>query len=626
MTFFKGYIETKNKKAKEKFKNRDDLKSYRQVKNLDEYAGVLSDDTILIDIDDFEQSEILFDIVKDKKLKCRVYATSRGKHFLFKNKSVEGCKTHTKLAVGVTADIKVGTKNSYEVLKYNNIERKILYDCEEYELIPKFLFPIKSKIDFTNLGEGDGRNQALFNYILTLQSNDFGVEESRETIKLINEYVLESKLDEREIETILRDDAFEAPIFFEKGKFLFDVFARFLKNTHHIIKINNNLHFYKNGIYECGEQKIEGLMIDYISNLNRSKRKEVIDYLDIMIKEDTEVNGAEYIAFKNGVYNIDTNEFLQFTPNIILTNKINHNYNESAESDVVDNVLNKLACNNNEVRELLEEVVGYCFYRRNELRKAFILTGDKSNGKSTYIDMIKTLLGEENTTALDLKELGDRFKTAELFGKLANLGDDIGDEFVSNTSIFKKVVSGDRINAERKGQNPFDFNNYSKFIFSANNIPRMGRGKDSKAIIDRLIIVPFENTFSVKDSDYDPYIKYKLREESAIEYLIQLGIDGLIRVLENQKFTTTEKMKKELEEYEINNNPVLAFFKEIEESTLINNPTSEIYRQYVEFCLTNNFNPISNIEFSRQTKKEFKLEIKTKRVNGKIMKIFIKSY
>lgn len=131
----------------------------------------------------------------------------------------------------------------------------------------------------------------------------------------------------------------------------------------------------------------------------------------------------------------------------------------------------------------MEEVIGYLFYRRNELRKSFILVGDKANGKSTYLDMLKTLLGDSNTSALDLAELGERFKTAELFGKLANIGDDIGDEFIANPAIFKKLVSGDRVNAERKGQDPFDFSSYAKLLFSANSMPRI-RDKTG-AVLDR---------------------------------------------------------------------------------------------------------------------------------------------
>src|SRR5690606_13628613 len=85
MELFRGYVKTKDKKCIEPFKNRTDLKTFEEVKDLPEFAGILAKDTILIDIDDQETSEIFYKIVRDLKLKCRVYETSRGKHFLFKN-------------------------------------------------------------------------------------------------------------------------------------------------------------------------------------------------------------------------------------------------------------------------------------------------------------------------------------------------------------------------------------------------------------------------------------------------------------------------------------------------------------------------------------------------------------
>jgi len=170
--FFKGYVPTKEKKCLMKFKDvtPSELMNYEQVKSLPEYAGILSEDTILIDIDDFEQSEILMNIVEDLQLACRVYQTTRGKHFLFKNKGVETCKTKVNLAIGLTADIKVGIKNSYSILKYKGKERPIIYDIyedEEYGELPIWLTPIKTNTDFLNMKKGDGRNQALFNYILS---------------------------------------------------------------------------------------------------------------------------------------------------------------------------------------------------------------------------------------------------------------------------------------------------------------------------------------------------------------------------------------------------------------------------------------------------------------------------
>lgn len=629
---FKGYVPTKDKKCLMKFKNVDalELQSYDQVKNLSEYAAILAENTILIDVDDFEQSEKLMNIVEDLQLNCRVYQTTRGKHFFFNNRDPSNnliqqtCKTGTMLACGLKCDIKVGCKNSYSILKYKNKEREIIYDIfddEEYENIPKWLLPVnKQDVSFLNMESGDGRNQALFNYILTLQSNDFTVDEARECIKIINKYILQDPLNDSEIETILRDDAFKKPVFFRKNVFLFDKFATYIKNNNHIIKINGQLHIYKDGIYVNGTKHIEAEMIKHIPNLNRSKRTEVLTYLDLLVGDNTELSNAKLIAFKNCIYDIENDEVMDFSPEYVITNKINFDYDEDAYSEITDRTLNKLACEDEQIRNLLEEVIGYVMYRRNELRKAFILLGDKANGKSTYLDMIKTMLGDANTAALDLKELGDRFKTAELFGKLANIGDDIGDEFIANPAIFKKLTSGDRLNAERKGQDPFDFNNYAKFLFSANNIPRI---KDkSGAVISRLIIIPFNATFTKDDADYDPYIKYKLRKSESMEYLIQLGIDGLKRVLQNRSFTTSDKVQKELEEYEENNNPILLFFKE--DPKIENEPTSTVYRQYNEFCLANSFTPMSNIEFSKQVKKRFNFDIINRTIKGKKYRIFIR--
>lgn len=623
MQLFKGYVETKDKKCIEKFKGRTDLKTFEQVQSLPEFAGILGDETILIDIDDFETSEIIFKIVKSMKLKCRVYKTSRGKHFLFKNKGVATNKTKCKLAIGLTADIKLGIRNSYSILKFNNKNREIIYDTPEDKIqeVPKWMIPIKTSFEFLDMEAGDGRNQALFNYILTLQSADFTVEEARETIRLINSHVLKVPLKDSELDVVLRDDAFKKPIFFKGTTFLFDKFATYIKNNNHIIKINNQLHIYKDGVYVDGQNEIEAEMIKHISNLNRAKRNEVMAYLHLLIRDNTPTSEANMIAFRNGVYNIRDNSFVPFSSDIIITNKIDWDYNPAAYSELVDNTLNKIACQDKQVRMLLEEAIGYCLYRRNELGKAFILIGDRSNGKSTFLDMVKTMLGDENVASLDLKELGDRFKTAELFGKLANIGDDIGDEFIANAAVFRKLVTGDRISVERKGQDPFEFNNYSKMLFSANNIPRM---KDKTGAVQRrLTIIPFDAKFSVDDPDYRPYIKYELREQECIEYLILLGLEGLKRVLANQKFTKSIRVEQELEEYEETNNPIIGFFKEVGQDEIENEPTNQVYKRYQEYCLANNLQPLSNIEFSKQVKKKFNFEIVDKKIDGKKYRIFI---
>jgi len=633
MTFFKGYVKTKNKKCTEKFKDRTDFKTLEQVQSLDEYAGILANDAVLIDIDDGDQAELLMDIVEHLQLNCRVYQTSRGKHFLFKNTNgkIQKCFTHANLGCGLTADIKVGLKNSYEILKFEGKERFIEWDIEEgheYEELPKWLVPVRGSTEFLNMDAGDGRNQSLFNYILTLQSADFTVEEARETIRIINSFVLKNPLPEDELNIILRDEAFQKPVFFMGKTFLFDKFAVFLKNNHHIIRINDQLHLYQNGIYISGYREIEAVMLHHLPQLNKTKRQEVLAYLDILIREETQPSPPNFIAFRNGIYDIINDDFLPFSPDYVITNMIPWDWNPNAYFELTDQIMNNISCHDEAVRMLLEEMVGSCFYRSNALAggRAFILTGTGANGKSTFLDMVKTLLGRQNLSVLDLKKLNDRFSTVMMFGKIANIGDDISDEFVVDTAEFKKIVTGQSIDAEHKGQPKFNFDPFCKLIFSANSIPRIGKGRDSGAILRRLAIVPFNARFTPDSPDYKPFIGDDLKCQESMEYMIQIGLQGLKRVLESRQYTTNEAMQEELIEYEESNNPIIGFFREAEndEIKIEDEVTSVVYRRYNEWCLSNSLQPLSNGEFSKQVKKHFNFKIVDRRVNGKKCRIFVK--
>lgn len=628
--FYRGYIKTKNKKSTMKFKNTDVL-SYDEVKDLPEYAGVLNDDTVLIDIDNKDYlirgrkpSDVLMDIIEDLQLNCRVHESRGGIHVLFKNNGLhKKCLTGKTLACGIPSDIKVGT-SSYEVLKIDNEERFVLWDKDPnspYEVVPKWLMFVSNN-NFINLDDGDGRNTKLFSYILTLQANGFTKEEAKECITIINKYILPTPLSESELETILRDDAFSKPIFFDKTTFLFDKFAHYLVSEKHIIKINNQLHIFADGVYKVGYEEIQKAMIELIPNLKDMQRKEVLKYLEL-IAPYKKVADANYIAFKNGIYNIVTDTLEPYSPDIVITNKIPHDYNPNAYNELTDKTLNKIACHDKEVRSLIEEYIGYNFYRRNELGKAFVFTGDKNNGKSTLLDTMHVLLGYENTASLEIDELFDRFSTAMIFGKLANIGDDISDEFLKGkgVSIFKKIVTGNRIKAERKGQDPFEFNPYVKPTFSANEIPKM-RDKTG-AVIRRLVIIPCNARFTKDDPDYEPFIKYKLIEESSLEYMIKIGIEGLKRILETNSFTEPQQCIDALKEYEVENDNFLQFIDGLTSDDFINKTSQEVYLRYTS-SLSGNQSALCNFTFSKRICQMYGLKTKQKKLDGKVYRIFIK--
>ena len=194
-------------------------------------------------------------------------------------------------------------------------------------------------------------------------------------------------------------------------------------------------------------------------------------------------------------------------------------------------------------------------------------------------------------------------------------------------AVFRKLVTGERIQVQRKGERPFEFNNYAKMLFSANNIPRLGSAKDSYAILRRLVIIPFDAKFSATDDGYNPNIKHDLRKQAAMEYLIKISIEGLKRVLKSNTYTKSEQVQKELNDFEISNNNIFAFVKEYEAEGLIveNNTVNDVYERYKEFCISNGIQkPFSKIEFSRQICKMLNLATTQKKIQGNSYQVYVK--
>ena len=620
---YKGFIVTDGKQPMEKYKGLNSFRSYKDVQKLPSFAGVLRDDCIMIDVDDADSAEKMMQIVEDHQIKCRVTCTSRGKHFTFRNSGVQNCGTHLKLACGLTADIKTG--GMPEVLKVDGEERfcewgEVDPEAGEYDELPIWMHPVSTKMDFTTT---ISRNSDFYGYILVLQTQlAMTNDQCRETIKIINDYVLKEPLDESELSVILRDEAFEKPIFFDGKRFLHDAFANWMINQHHIKRINGQLHVYKDGIYCAGYRNIEHIMLRAYPQMRDTQRKEVLKYLEVMCPENEPVADANLIAFKNGVYNLADDTLTAFAPDVVITNQIPWDYDPDAYSDLAATTLDKMACHDTDIRKLLEECIGYCFYRRNELSVSMFLTGEKANGKSTFLQMLQDVLGFQNVSALGLEEMDERFAPVTMFGKLANIGDDISDDFLRGKAIahFKKVVSGNIIKAENKGQDIFFYKPFVKLIFSANQIPRM-RDKTG-AVLRRMVIIPFNATFSKSDPDYDPYISWKLKDPAVMEYLVRIGIEGLKRIVANRAFTQSSKVEAELQEYTEYNNPTLLFLKEVDPEQIINQETKAVYARYEIFCRDNGFQCMGLISFSKEISRQLGCTTKQKRFDGKRVSVF----
>ena len=627
---FRGYVkgnpegDGKSPATKVKGKN---LLSFTEAEKNSCFGAILNDGYVDISFDSEELSEKFWNMAEKNNWNCLILENPSNGHIHSYWKDtrhrIDKNGKDRKLAVGLIADIHSGS--TYIPLKVHDVDRfPPSFEPDVIDEVPDELIPVNTTINLADLTEGDGRNDELFKYILILQSQLMIDKEAIiRVLTNVNDFIFSEPLDQNEFDVITRDEAFQKPVFFEKNKFLHNAFGHYMKAQYHIKRINGQLHVYDNGVYKSGYRFIESKMVEAIPTLKATQRTETLKFLEIITPEETQPADANLIAFRNGVYDLETDELKPFSPEYIITNMIPWDYNPEAYSELCDKTLDKISCNDKEIRMLLEESIGYCFFRQNELSKSFILTGSGSNGKSTFLDMCKNVVSRQNYVALDLDELSERFSTSSMFGKLACFGDDSNDDFLQGKALsqFKKIVSGNDLKGENKGQDVFFFKPYTKLFFSFNELPRM-KNKGFSAIKRRLVIIPFNATFSKDDPDFDAGITWKLKKQDVAEYLIRLGIEGLKRVLQNKGFTESKKVQEEVDNFEKDNNPILLFLEEVEESEILNHETKEVFSRYDTFCSENGYTRIAMQTFTKEIKKHLNCDRKDVRLNGKKVIVF----
>lgn len=606
------------KRATHKFKDGIGAKTWDEVKDFDNVGLIVPKPFIVLDFDTKTDAEIMLAIVDGLGLKCRVMKTTRGYHFWFRSAEPWKCFKKTRLAVGIFSDCKSHSKNAYVKIKDSGVMREWIrkVPTEEIQDAPRWLYPVSNpsgKFEFKGMKDGDGRNQELFNYIVYLQTKGFTRDEIKETIEVINDYVFEDPLAEYEISTICRDDAFkpdeEIAKQVEEKKtvgFKHNEFGDELIEAYNIITVNNQLYVYEDGYYQQDEKIIERKMIELFPGIKQSQRTEVLSYIRIKThtkSEDIKVN-PYIINLKNTRYDIRSGKCLEFSPDVIEFDRIPVTYDPSAYCADLDKMLNRVFLGDREVINLFEEMVGACLLKRNSYQKAFILIGSGSNGKSTILDLLEVFLGPRNYSSLPLEKVTDRFNMAELENRLANIGDDIDNVTIKDSGTLKKMISGESITVERKSERPFKLSPYATHIYSANAIPRSFDKSDG--FYRRWIFIPFNAKFTSEDPDYDPLIEEKITTDTALSYLLNIGIRGASRLIKRGRFTEPESVKEALERYRTDNSTTLSWIddKGLEADYFLDNSTDKIYADFTDWC------KLSGIKSANMTgKKTFNKEI-----------------
>lgn len=372
----------------------------------------------------------------------------------------------------------------------------------------------------------------------------------------------------------------------EKGAILPKKLGEYIKERYNIVHIKQTdtmtrndalttpLYGYnkKYGVYEAldvnGDAPLHNMIFNITDDIEipSGKMSETLKYIKatapVLPFIDTNI-----IAFKNALYDVENDAVLEKDHSIVTTTRMtNVEYNpDKVEHDQLDTFMFNLFGGQEDDADMMRfiyEVVGYCLVNNTFAQKFFILYGEGGNGKSSFLQLLTSLLTESNVSNIALIDIGaSQFRLAEIVGKYANIGDDIESTDVLNTASLKKIVTGDTIIVEPKHLKPYSYKPHAKLFFSCNSIPRIY--DTSTGMKDRLVIIPMTNRIR-NTAIATPHIVREIINSGGLTVLLNRALEGLRRLRSQGAFTEPPRVTAITLSYIKENDQVAQFLDDID--------------------------------------------------------------
>lgn len=541
--------------------------------------------------------------------------TTRGIHFYYSIPAGVRVKNGAdKITVGgFQVDYKTGAK-SYSIVKHKGVERERNGDLTLKNLppLPLEMYPLPKAKNISGLTDGDGRNNSLFYHLRLIREQKREVDINT-LASFINDVILSEKLPDKELANVIESVSNlevnangvyngEANDMISFGEFI----AKELD-----VKIYNGSLYFKDGMnYSKDKIKLNKAVNKHLK-LRRSQITELEAQLYIYgelvdAKQKFSVKLRNGIIFEDNVADFDCG----FTPFYL-----DISYNSEAYDKNVDDFLNFICCGREDMRIVIEEILGHILLVDRFPHKIFFLTGSGANGKSTFVEMITKWTGELSSH-VDIANFDDGTSLISLIGKLVNVADDVDAIYLEKSKNLKTMASGNTVGARAIYSQPITLKNTATLIFTANEPPVF---KDkSDGIGRRLVIIPFENKVKKRIHNLDEL----LSSDNAKSYLLNLALKGIKRIYDNElEISDSNTVSEATKQYYLDNDSVMAYLNDY--PSVINNPVSTVYEAYEEYCEDANLKAISRGKFTRRLK-TLGYDVVVSKILGKAVRIITK--
>lgn len=314
-----------------------------------------------------------------------------------------------------------------------------------------------------------------------------------------------------------------------------------------------------------------------------------------IIDEDLFNSDEKIINFEDGILDITTMELKSHSPNVLSTIQIPAKYedikNSATSAPTFEKYMLHLVDGDMEKYDIIMQYMGLCISNIYGFRtkKVLFLVGEGNTGKSQIKKLIENILGNENISTTDLKQLNERFGTSSIYQKRLVGCNDMSYQRISDMSLFKSLTGGDKIMFEFKSKTSFPALFKGAFWFNCNELPLFG-GDKGEWVYER--ILPINCGHAVPEEERDPHLFEKLWEEK--NTIIRMALYYLqILIKNNFKFKIPKDSTGKLDEYKTRNNTLLSFIEEcceinIEGTIYGRTRKSDFKKVYYKWCDINN--------------------------------------
>ena len=280
---------------------------------------------------------------------------------------------------------------------------------------------------------------------------------------------------------------------------------------------------------------------------------------DISITEKLHLKDWFDICFSDMIYDVKNKTLRPYSPEEYKTMKLSESSDVIQELEQPTEFLQFLdevfewADNKDEVIETIRKFMGYCFLSSNRFSKALICYGSWCNGKSVLLDVIKEVVGQSNSTQIEMCKVWDDEQVRHnLLNKLVAIDYDLDTWFYLDQGVVKSIISWEEISAKKVYLPPVSFKPFCKIIIWTNQLPKLKSSDNS--IVRRFILIPFENSFIWRE---DLEKKEKILSQKRL--IVAWALKWLDTIIHEKRFEVPESIQNNIKAF-VDENNIIGMF------------------------------------------------------------------